>query len=248
MADCGRTRPVFGGTDWILSCADRIEEVPHVIVADLQSDWRIHHRSIEDLRITRIDRRAVHPDPAVRSLKPDAVALTVRLQRHAERAVVDRGSDDLLDAISPGQRGLEFRGRGVAAWNRLRERPRLNLARSGKPDCPPRRVVVMRAPVGDGPSGVIEPPPERLVAVTRSAIASPARPDDSSPVRTRRRRPRAIDVHEVWRVQCLVAARASRLHASANRALQEEMKHLRSATSSPAPHGRPCRRRSSCTT
>ena len=115
VSDDGGLMSGFDRADRILARADGLEEVGHVIGADLELHGRVLHRRVEERGIAGLDGAAIDPDPTGRALEPHAVALAVGLDDGAERAVVERRLDDLLDAVRPHQRRGELWRRGVAA-------------------------------------------------------------------------------------------------------------------------------------
>src|ERR1035437_7124151 len=164
VPDAGGTMTAFYAGNRIVARTHAVEKIAQVVVAHLQLDRVVRQRREEQLFVARGDFIAVDPDPAVRADKFHAVALAVFVEHLAEWAVGGRGFDDLLHGICPDERGFKFAGRGIAVGQGRRHHLGLNRDRAVQTDAPARDVVVMRAPVRHGTSGIIKPPPERRVA------------------------------------------------------------------------------------
>src|SRR5438105_5660067 len=113
MADDGRLVTVFNLGDWVLAGTDAVKKVAHVIAADFEANRVVRQRRAEEFGLAGRDPVAVDPNPAVGADEFHAIALPGLLEHLAERAVIQRGPDDLLDVIGPSQGRFVLTGGGV---------------------------------------------------------------------------------------------------------------------------------------
>jgi hypothetical protein len=160
----------LGVADGVLARADAVEEVAHVIATDLESEsgvgeWGGHQVLLAGGEVTAGD-----PEPAVGAFEPDPVALAVAVDDTAEDIVVRGRAGDVFDAVCVVISDLVFAEGGIPAGDGLGEHPGLDAGGSVLADGPAGDVVVVSAPVGEGPARIIEPVAKRGVTAFAHVI------------------------------------------------------------------------------
>ena len=147
-----------------------VEEIPHVVIAEIEPGGILGQRGLEQRGIARLDLLPVDPDPAVGALEANAVALAGGIDGGAENTVVLRRLDVEGDAVLVGVLDGIIGKRGVAARDGLGQDLGLDLVGRDQPDGPVGDVVVVGAPVGHGAAGILIPVAEERMAALRDIL------------------------------------------------------------------------------
>ena len=164
MAHRGGTVPGLDIADRQFPGARAFDEIPHVVLALVESDRVGWQGGLQQFRAAGPDLVAADPDPAVGALKADAVGLPLRVGMRPVDGVVLGGVDLQADAVGISVVHLVFGEGVVAAGNGLGEVLRLDLGGGEQADGPIGDVVVVSAPVGHGAAGIFIPETEISVA------------------------------------------------------------------------------------
>ena len=157
-----------------------------MFVADFQALCAGGQGCADQGLITRVNLRAIDPDPAVGALELDAVALALFVHDGPVNTVVVRRAHGVDHAIGVGIMDYVVAEGVVAAGNRLRQHFALHADRTGLVNGPARDVIVVRAPVGHGSAGVFVPPAEVGMAALFDVIDLGRLAEPEIPVQPRR--------------------------------------------------------------
>lgn len=160
VANDGGAVAFFDAGDGIFAGFDAIKKIAHVVAAVFETEGIFGERCLVDFVVAGAEVAAVDPEPAVGAGETNAVALAVLIDDAAEGAIGGGGFNDLRDVVWPGESGFEFLAGGEAAFNGANRFFCFDGDGAVMTDGPAGDVIVMRAPVGDGSTGVIPPPTE----------------------------------------------------------------------------------------
>lgn len=150
----------FGVGDRLLAGAHAVEEIGHVIAAGFQAEGVVGEGCGNDVFLMSGEIAAGYPDPALGAFKPEAIALALLIGDSAEDRVVGGGFDVVGDAVVVGEGDVVCAGSGVTTGDGLGKDFALDSDGPGAIDRPAGDVIMMGAPIGHGPAGIIEPEPE----------------------------------------------------------------------------------------
>src|SRR3989442_2642128 len=160
--------PDFRIANRLFPRADAIEEISHVMVADVEERGIHGQRFGEQCRVARFNFAARQNNPSAGPLESYAVRHLAGFRRAATRAVGTVAGGALagvLNAVGINVFDAIFGGRGEAAGDHLDERPALDRHRATAFEAQPPEgnVVVVRAPVSHGAAGIVPPVAKRAV-------------------------------------------------------------------------------------
>src|SRR5437588_13060353 len=117
----------FDSGNRLLSRANALKEVAHVIVARIKAvgafrEWRIDQRLVAGSQVP-----AVHPDPARGALEANPVALARGVLDATENTVGFRGAHIVDNAVRVSELHVVFADGGVSTGDRLGESFSFNL-------------------------------------------------------------------------------------------------------------------------
>src|SRR5207249_1973377 len=160
--------PDFNVANRLVSRADAIEEISHVIVAGVEARAVRGQRFGEQGRVARFNLAARDKNPTVGPLKSYAVRHLAGFRRAPHRAIGAVAGSTLAgvsDAVGVAVFDAIFGGCGEATGDHLDEWPALDRHRAAsfQAQPPEGNVVVMRAPVSHGAAGIVPPIAKRAV-------------------------------------------------------------------------------------
>src|SRR5262245_35400698 len=137
-----------------LATTNAIEEIPHVIVADIQTRRRRRQLLLEQVGIARLDLAASDKDPTVRAGELHAVLLALAIDDTARPIVCSFAPAAMNHAVGIAILDSIFARRRESVLDHFDRRLAGNLDWSIVAERPAGNVVVMSAPVSHCSTGV----------------------------------------------------------------------------------------------
>jgi len=165
VTEAGGAVADFGGADGGLAGLDAVDEVGHVVVADVDTRGVFGEFLRQERAVAGGDDAARDPDPAVGAVELDAVLLAVAVLDAAVPFTGGGAVAGVDDAIIVGIGDGVFAGGGEASWDHVDELFAFDGDGAGVVlfEGPKDDVVVVGAPVGHRSAGVVPPVAEAEV-------------------------------------------------------------------------------------
>src|SRR4030095_4492975 len=170
MRNRGRTVSGFDVANGLLSRTDAFEKVAHMVFAEVKLLGAFRERSVDEVRVARLETSAVNPKPAFAAFKLHAVPLPFGVFHTAKDIVGLRGPHGLLDTVRVGEFHLILAKSGITSRDNVGEGFTFHRHRAWQATPPKRNIQMMGSPVGHGSPRIVVPIPKEGVAALPHVI------------------------------------------------------------------------------